>query len=79
MELMPWRPFGGELSSFRREMDNLWNRFFGGMLAYAITWTASGPKLSVKIRDLKNQQPRYLLLTLLVVFFQYHENILKDL
>jgi HSP20 family protein len=29
MELVPWRPFGGELSSLRREMDDLWNRFFG--------------------------------------------------
>jgi HSP20 family protein len=29
MELVPWRPFGGELSSLRREMDSLWNRFFG--------------------------------------------------
>ena len=29
MEIVPWRPFGGELSSFRKEMDNLWNRFFG--------------------------------------------------
>jgi HSP20 family protein len=28
MELVPWRPFG-ELGSFRREMDRLWNRFFG--------------------------------------------------
>ena len=28
MELMPWRPFG-ELTTLRREMDNLWNRFFG--------------------------------------------------
>jgi len=28
MELIPWRPFG-ELSSFRREMDQLWERFFG--------------------------------------------------
>ena len=28
MELIPWRPFGGELSSLRREMDNLWSRFF---------------------------------------------------
>jgi HSP20 family protein len=27
MELVPWRPFG-ELSSFRGEMDKLWNRFF---------------------------------------------------
>lgn len=30
MELVPWRPFGGELSSFRREMDKFWNNFFGG-------------------------------------------------
>lgn len=30
MELVPWRPFGGELSSFRREMDKVWNSFFGG-------------------------------------------------
>ena len=28
MELVPWRPFG-ELSSLRREMDNLWNRSLG--------------------------------------------------
>ena len=28
MELVPWRPFG-ELSSFRDEMDKLWNRTFG--------------------------------------------------
>lgn len=28
MELMPWRPFGG-LTSLRREMDDLWDRFFG--------------------------------------------------
>lgn len=29
MDLVPWRPFSEELSSLRREMDNLWNRFFG--------------------------------------------------
>ena len=29
MDLVPWRPFGGELSSLRTEMDRLWNRFFG--------------------------------------------------
>ena len=29
MELVPWRPFGGELSSFRREMDRLWDRVLG--------------------------------------------------
>ena len=27
MELVPWRPFG-ELSSFRREMNRLWDNFF---------------------------------------------------
>ncbi|MEA3417602.1 MAG: Hsp20/alpha crystallin family protein [Thermodesulfobacteriota bacterium] len=27
MELMPWRPFG-EIGSLRKEMDNLWTRFF---------------------------------------------------
>ena len=29
MEIVPWKPFG-ELSSFRGEMDRLWNRFLGG-------------------------------------------------
>jgi HSP20 family protein len=29
MDLVPWRPFGGELTPFRREMDDLWKRFFG--------------------------------------------------
>jgi len=29
MDIVPWKPFGGELSSFRREMDRLWSRFFG--------------------------------------------------
>lgn len=28
MELVPWRPFG-EPSSFRGEMDRLWDKFFG--------------------------------------------------
>ena len=28
MEIVPWTPFG-ELRSFRREMDDLWHRFFG--------------------------------------------------
>jgi len=28
MELVPWRPFG-ELSSFRREIDRIWNQFLG--------------------------------------------------
>ena len=30
MELIPWKPFGRELSTFRREMDDLFGRFFGG-------------------------------------------------
>jgi HSP20 family protein len=29
MELVPWRPFGGEVSSLRQEMDKLWNSLFG--------------------------------------------------
>ena len=29
MELIPWRPFG-EISSFRGEMDKLWDRFVNG-------------------------------------------------
>lgn len=29
MEIIPWRPFGEELGSLRREMDDLWRRFFG--------------------------------------------------
>ena len=29
MQLVPSRPFGGELSSFRREMDRIWDRFLG--------------------------------------------------
>ena len=29
MEIIPWKAFGGEVSSFRREMDRLWDEFFG--------------------------------------------------
>jgi HSP20 family protein len=29
MDMIPWRPFGGELSSLRQEMDRLWDRFVG--------------------------------------------------
>ena len=29
MELIPWRPFGREISTLRREMDDLFGRFFG--------------------------------------------------
>jgi len=28
MEIIPWKPFG-EVSSLRKEMDNLWNSFLG--------------------------------------------------
>ena len=31
MEIIPWRPFGREITPFRREMDDLWRRFFGEM------------------------------------------------
>lgn len=37
MELVPWRPFGG-LSSFRKEMDRLWDRV-GGETPLARTFT----------------------------------------
>ncbi|MBW2004485.1 MAG: Hsp20/alpha crystallin family protein [Deltaproteobacteria bacterium] len=38
MEIVPWRPFGGELSSFRTEMDRLRRQFFGeAPLARAFT------------------------------------------
>ena len=29
MEIISWRPFGGEFGSLRREMDDRWRRFFG--------------------------------------------------
>ena len=29
MELVPWRPFGRELSTLRKEMNDLMTRFFG--------------------------------------------------
>ena len=31
MELIPWRPFGGELSEFHTEMDKLRTRFMSGL------------------------------------------------
>jgi len=38
-ELTPWRPFG-ELRSLRREMDRLWEDFFGGgeLVSSETTW-----------------------------------------
>lgn len=29
MDLIPWKPFRKELEPFRREMERLWERFFG--------------------------------------------------
>ncbi len=43
MEITPWRPFR-ELSAFRKEMDDLWNRFFGETpfrQAFSRDWTPS--------------------------------------
>jgi HSP20 family protein len=43
MEITPWRPFS-ELSAFRKEMDDLWNRFFGETpfrQAFSQEWTPS--------------------------------------
>ena len=43
MELMPWRPFG-EIGSLRKEMDNLWSRFFRetpSMRAFTEEWLPS--------------------------------------
>jgi len=43
MELVPWKPFG-ELSSFRGEMEKLWDRFFGErplMKAFPEEWSPS--------------------------------------
>ena len=31
MELVPWKPFG-EVSALRKEMDDLWDKFFGAPL-----------------------------------------------
>jgi HSP20 family protein len=42
MELMRWRP-GGELSRLRKEMDNIWDRFFGepALTEPTTTWVPS--------------------------------------
>ena len=29
MDMVPWKPFKRELEPFRKEMEKLWNRFFG--------------------------------------------------
>ena len=31
MELVPWKPFG-EVGALRKEMESLWDKFFGGQL-----------------------------------------------
>jgi len=52
MELMPWRP-SGELTSLRREMDTLWNRFFGGTALPRVVSEEWLP--SVDISETKNK------------------------
>ena len=50
MELVPWRPFG-EISPFRKEMNDLWSRFFGETpLARGLTeeWSPSVDILETK-------------------------------
>ena len=51
MEIVPWRPFG-ELSSFRKEMDRLWDRF-GGETPLTKTFGKSWSP-SVDISETKN-------------------------
>jgi HSP20 family protein len=45
-ELTPWRPFG-ELSSLRREMDRLWENFFGERLLTRMWEREWAPSLDV--------------------------------
>ena len=52
MELVPWKPFG-ELSSFRKEMDRLWNRF-AGEASFAKTFTEEWFP-SVDVLEAKNK------------------------
>jgi len=52
-ELMPWKPFG-EIGSLRKEMDQLWNRFFEGsplsaMMPFAWSPTADISETKDKI------------------------------
>jgi HSP20 family protein len=56
MDIVPWRPFGGELSSFRREMDRLWDRFFGEEpfgRRFPAEWAEWSPSVDVSESDEK--------------------------
>lgn len=46
MALMKWTPFG-ELTSFRREMDRLFERFFGELPSLELPGMAWGPRLDM--------------------------------
>ena len=46
MALMKWTPFG-ELSTFRREMDRLFERFFGEFPSLELPGMACAPRLDV--------------------------------
>lgn len=65
MQLVPWSSFGGELNSFRGEMDRLRNRFFSEMpLARTFTeaWLPSvdisetKDKLLIKAEEAKKKE-----------------------
>jgi HSP20 family protein len=46
MALVPWRPFE-ELSTLRREMDRLWERFFGELPRLQLTSAPWTPRLDM--------------------------------
>ncbi len=46
MELIPWKPFR-ELGSLRKEMDSLWDRFFGGALSTGLLREAWVPSVDI--------------------------------
>lgn len=54
MELTPWKPFG-EVSSLRKEMDNLWNNFLGGRSFPATVSGEWAPSVDVSETDTELQ------------------------
>ncbi|NLI83496.1 MAG: Hsp20/alpha crystallin family protein [Deltaproteobacteria bacterium] len=51
MDLMPWKPFRKEIEPFRREMERLWDRFFGESFfsrPFAETWQPSADLLETE-------------------------------
>ncbi len=50
MDLVTWKPFG-ELSSFRKEMDNLFKKFFGDMPLIGSTREGWAPSVDVMEND----------------------------